>query len=116
MLARVLDRLSSEKPRARVVHVWGPPPTNVLAMAKPVASLRRRGLDVRWTLPRFDAGIGGEGPRDSAIAGVVREAVRGRARASREKGERVLRRLGVRVIVPRALADSMPAPIAQERP
>jgi uncharacterized protein (DUF58 family) len=97
-LGLALERLRAERPRPSVVHVWAPPPTNVVAMAKHVAGLRRRGTELRWTLPPFDAGLG-EGSRSGGVADVADEAVRMRTRATRQRGERTLRRLGVRVVV-----------------
>jgi uncharacterized protein (DUF58 family) len=96
--AQALDRLRSEKRRPSVVHVWAPAPLQGPAMGKRVAALRRRGVEVRWTLPLFEAGIGQEVTRRSSIASIADEAVRFRARATRERAERALRRLGVRVV------------------
>jgi uncharacterized protein (DUF58 family) len=104
-LAHVLAKLASEKPRASVVHVWAPAPARAETSAKAVAALRRHRIELRWTLPVFDAGLGGVGgvgvdrERRSPVADVVDEAVTLRAHATRARGERMLRRLGVRVIV-----------------
>lgn len=98
MLARVLQRLVVEKPRSSAVHVWALPPTRPQATAKAVAVLRARRIEVRWTVPPLDAGIGGPADRRSPIAGVIDDAVRARARAMKARGERLLRRLGVRVV------------------
>ncbi len=114
-LARVLDRFATEKPHPSIVHIWAPAPRHWAGMAKPVAALRRRGVDSRWTLPAFEAGLEGEdvAGRGAALADVVDEAVRIRARASRAKGERALRRLGVRVMLPSGRAGP-PARPARE--
>ncbi len=98
-LAHVLDRLATEKPRASVVHVWAPAPAQAETSAKAIAGLRRHRVDVRWTLPAFDAGVGADRERRSPVADAVDDAVRLRARATRTRGERMLRRLGVRVVV-----------------
>jgi uncharacterized protein (DUF58 family) len=117
-LAQSLERLRAERPRPSVVHVWAPPPTHVAATAKRVAALRRRGAEVRWTLPPFDAGLG-PAPLRAGVAGVADEAVRLRADATRKRGERTLRRLGVRlatvaVLKPRAPREPLPpAPPAE---
>lgn len=98
-LAHVLDRLATEKPHASVVHVWAPAPTRADIAARAIASLRRRRVELRWSLPTYDAGVGSERDRRSPVADVVDEAVRVRARATRARGERILRRLGVRIVV-----------------
>jgi hypothetical protein len=49
-------------------------------------------------VPPLDAGIGGPGDRRSPVADVIDDAVRARARAMTARGERLLRRLGVRVV------------------
>ncbi|HEY1693533.1 MAG TPA: DUF58 domain-containing protein [Polyangiaceae bacterium] len=98
-LAQVLDKLATEKPRASIVHVWAPAPARAETSAAAIAALRRRRIEVRWTLPAYDAGVGSDTERRSPVAGVVDDAVRLRARATRSRGERMLRRLGVRVIM-----------------
>ncbi|HEY8088430.1 MAG TPA: DUF58 domain-containing protein [Polyangiaceae bacterium] len=98
-LAQVLERLVTEKPPPSIVHVWAPAPTRAEITARAVATLRRRRIEVRWSLPEYDAGVGSELGRRNPVADVVDEAVRVRARATRARGERMLRRLGVRVIV-----------------
>jgi hypothetical protein len=50
-------------------------------------------------LPAYDAGVGADRERLSPVADAVDDAVRLRARATRTRGERMLRRLGVRVVV-----------------
>jgi hypothetical protein len=98
-LAQVLEKLATEKPRASIVHVWAPAPAQAETTAKAIAALRRHRIDVRWSLPAFDAGVGADRERRSPVADAVDDAVRVRARATRTRGERMLRRLGVRVIV-----------------
>ena len=94
----MLERLLKEKPRASFVHVWAPPPARVDAMAKAVAALRGRRVTLRWSLPPFDSGVGAERERRSPVADVVDEAVRARAIATRTRGERLLQKMGVRVV------------------
>jgi uncharacterized protein (DUF58 family) len=98
-IAQVLDKIAGEKPRASVVHVWAPPPARPETAAAAIAALRRHRTELRWTMPAFDAGVGSDRVRRSAVADVVDDAVRVRAHASRVRGERMLRRLGVRIIV-----------------
>jgi uncharacterized protein (DUF58 family) len=102
-IARVLDKLVTQKPRASVVHVWALPPAKPQATAKAIAKLRARRIELRWTVPPLDAGVGAERERRSPVADVVDDAVRARARAMATRGERLLRRLGVHV-VPRRLS------------
>jgi uncharacterized protein (DUF58 family) len=116
-LAAALERLGAEKPRASVVHVWAPPPARAESISAAVASLRSRRIELRWTLPPFEAGVGADRERRSAVANVVDEAVRMRTRATRARGERLLRELGVRVVgsaAPRATAAPV-TPAAPER-
>ena len=105
-MVRVLERLANERPRGNVVHVWSPAPSNAPAMRRAVALLRRRGVDLRWTLPRFELGraeTANDVPSDAAgdLLSIVSEAVEMRARAAAKKGELALRSLGVRVVEPR---------------
>jgi uncharacterized protein (DUF58 family) len=98
-LRQVLQRLAADKPRPSIVHVWAPAPANGEPMARAIAALRSRHLELRWTVPPFDAGVGAPAGRRGGVADVVDEAVRIRARATRVRAERWLRRLGVRVMV-----------------
>jgi uncharacterized protein (DUF58 family) len=98
-LARVLERVASEKPRASAVHVWAPPPAKPEVIARAIAAVRFRRIELRWSLPPFEAGIGAEKRTQSSVADAVDEAVRLRARATRARAERLLRRLGVRLVV-----------------
>jgi hypothetical protein len=96
-LVHVLTRLASDKPRPSIVHVWAPAPGRSEGFAPAIASLRRQRIEVRWSLPHFEAGIGSDKERRSPVADFVEEAVRVRAHSSQLRGERILRRLGVRV-------------------
>jgi uncharacterized protein (DUF58 family) len=98
-LGQVLQRLAAEKPRPSIVHVWAPAPAHGDPMAKAISVLRSRHLELRWTVPPLDAGVGAPSGRRSSVADVVDEAVRMRARATRVRAERWLRRMGVRVMV-----------------
>jgi uncharacterized protein (DUF58 family) len=103
-LLSVLERLAGEKPRASVVHAWAPPPAKAEGVAagigKAVRLLRARHIELRWTLPPFEAGVGEDRERRSGVADIVDDAVRGRARATRARAERLLRKLGVQVMPP----------------
>jgi len=111
-LVQVLEKLATEKPRASVVHVFAPAPGKPEALARAVTALRRRRVEVRWSLPALDTGLGGDPGRRSPVAGAVDEAVRVRAYTTKARGERLLRRLGVRVEV-RAIVRRPPHPEAE---
>jgi uncharacterized protein (DUF58 family) len=97
-LIQCLAQIAREKPVATLLHAWGPPPPEVARAHKALASLRHRRIDVRWTLPPFDAGVGTGGERRDPLAGVVDEAVRVRARVGQIRAAAQLRRLGVRLV------------------
>ncbi len=101
-LSSTLERLRIERKRPSLVHVWAPPPAHPETFAPRVGALRARGAEVRWTLPPFEAGLGGAGDAarrpQSTEAAIAEDAVRMRARVTRERGERLLRRLGARVV------------------
>ena len=123
-IAAVLERLATTKPRPSSVHVWAPAPGRgqgphdpigkndaivgrvgegigvgaAIGIGKAIAGLRSRRVALRWSLPPFEAGVGADRTRRSAVADVVDEAVRARARATRARGERLLRKLGVQVL------------------
>lgn len=105
-LDTALDRLAAERPRPSVVHVWAPPPSRAELLGRRIALLRARGIEVRWSLPPFEPSVGSGASSetvDARASEILNDAVRARARAARERGERVLRRLGIRVTV-RAVA------------
>ncbi len=101
-LVTVLERIAGEKPSASMVHVWAPPPAKAEGVAagigKAVGAMRARHIQLRWSLPPFEAGVGADRQRRSAVADVVDDAVRGRARATRARAERMLRKLGIQVM------------------
>jgi hypothetical protein len=107
-LARVLPSLGAERPRASAVYIWAPAPTKPALMAKAVAGLRRHGCLLEWTLPHFEAGFSADPKRRSVLADVADEAVILRARAARERGERILRRLGIRTVARRGMRPGPP--------
>jgi uncharacterized protein (DUF58 family) len=111
-LVGVLEKIAGDKPRASLVHVWAPPPAKAEAVAagigKALATLRARHVEVRWSLPPFEAGVGADRERRSAVADVVDDAVRSRARATRARAERMLRKLAIKVMP--AIAEVEKAP------
>ncbi len=94
-LARLLERVAKRKPRASVVHIWSPAPDHGnAAMVTAITHLRKSGIQVRWIPVQHEHSIAvGEG----LVPRVVADAVILRARTARERGEKLLRRMGVRV-------------------
>ncbi|MGD0674173.1 MAG: DUF58 domain-containing protein [Polyangiaceae bacterium] len=97
-MSLTLDRLHDERPRPTIVHVWAPPPSVPRPMGEPIAALRASGAEVRWSLPVFGPGLGLDVRGNNPLAEIAHDAVRARAQATRDRGERLLRRLGVRVL------------------
>jgi uncharacterized protein (DUF58 family) len=101
-LAAILEKLASEKKRPSVAHVWAPAPGRSGPVAAGLRRLRAKRCEVRWTVPTFEGSVPEGAPAGAApetVAQSVAEAVRIRARASRVRGERTLRKLGVRAAV-----------------
>ncbi|MGO9837484.1 MAG: DUF58 domain-containing protein [Polyangiaceae bacterium] len=98
-LLQVLSRLVNEGQRGSIVHVWAPAPSKSDGMAKTVRTLRARRIQVRWSLPPLDAGVGSGHERRSPIADAADEAVRVRAHATQTRAEKLLRRLGIRLVM-----------------
>jgi uncharacterized protein (DUF58 family) len=120
MLVHCLGRIAKEKPRPTIVHVWAPPPPEASRTLKALAALRHRRVDLRWTLPPFDAGIGSGDERRGRLSDVVDEAVRVRAGVTRVRAAAQLRRLGVKVVlrpvVRKAAVEILPAQPAEAPP
>jgi uncharacterized protein (DUF58 family) len=95
-LAQVLERLATEKPRPSVVHVWAPPPGRSSPLVHALRLARARRIELRWSAPYFERSVGGEPYEATEVGQAVDEAVRVRAHASRVRGERLLRQLGVK--------------------
>jgi uncharacterized protein (DUF58 family) len=98
-LLHCLDQVAREKPRPTIVHVWAPPPPETARTRKALAALRHRRIDLRWTLPPFDAGVGTGDETRGRLSDVVDEAVRVRARVTYVRASAQLRRLGVRIVL-----------------
>jgi uncharacterized protein (DUF58 family) len=94
-LARALKELTHKKPRASIVYVWSPPPEagNREPILSALSRIGRR-FEVRWVSMTTEAGIATSA---DSTGMAVADAVSARARAARERGERALRQLGVRV-------------------
>jgi uncharacterized protein (DUF58 family) len=99
MLVHCLAQIAKEKPRPTIAHVWSPPPPDGSRTQKALIALRHRRIDLRWTLPPFDAGVGAGDERRSRLSDIVDEAVRVRARVTQARAAAQLRRLGVRLVL-----------------
>jgi uncharacterized protein (DUF58 family) len=107
-LGQVLDRLFTEKPRASIVHVWAPPPSGGPPTARALAQLARKRVEVRWTVPALAAGVGTSLEARGPLADAVDDAMRARAHAVEARGERILRRLRVRIVRRATLPEAKP--------
>ncbi|MGH7438349.1 MAG: DUF58 domain-containing protein, partial [Polyangiaceae bacterium] len=97
-LLQNLVQIAKEKPRATAIHVWAPPPPEDMRTHRALVELRHRRIDLRWTLPPFDAGVGAGPDRRGRLADIVDEAVVVRARTKLAQAAAQLRRLGIRVV------------------
>jgi uncharacterized protein (DUF58 family) len=95
-LAAALSRLCRERPRPSVVYVWSPPsdPVNRPDIKRALLRHPRRRIELRWVSMSSERSIPHTG---TPLAPSVGFAVTERARAAEERGERALRRIGVRV-------------------
>ena len=95
LLVQALERAATEKPRPSLVYVWSEAPdASSLALAQTVRKLLRKGMSVRWISAKHEMTLGSESD-DAARA--VADAVLTRTRVARERGERLLRAMGVRI-------------------
>ena len=94
-MVRFLERLARRKPRPSIVHIWSPAPDRPRAeLLRAIADLRRASARVHWIAARVDQAVQlGNG----TVASIVSDAVILRSRAARERGERALASMGVRV-------------------
>jgi uncharacterized protein (DUF58 family) len=97
-LAQILDRFVRDKPSPSLVHIWAPPPSSAHGTGKALGVLARRHVEVRWTVPQLDAGVGSSPERRGLLADAMDDAVRARARAALVRGEKVLRKMRVRIV------------------
>ena len=96
MLAEALKKLVRERPRASVVYVWSPVPDPATRPEIERAILKhpRRRIELRWIAMTHETSV----PRGgTAIAPAVADAVIERVRVAQARGERELRRWGVRI-------------------
>jgi uncharacterized protein (DUF58 family) len=91
-MSAALDKLLGEKLRPSIVYVWAPAPEEGTTLAQSVRKLRARRVDVRWLQPAVDLDAGDA----DAVKAAVYDAVRARADVARDRGSRILKRLGAR--------------------
>jgi uncharacterized protein (DUF58 family) len=94
-IARFIERLATRKPRPSLVHVWSPPPDHARPdLVRAVGKLRRIGAKVRWMTARQEHSVQLD---NDVVSQVVSDAVVLRSKTARERGERVLARMGIKV-------------------
>jgi uncharacterized protein (DUF58 family) len=95
LLVQALDHAAAQKPRPSLVYVCSHPPDSPSpALTQTVRKLLRRGMSVRWLTLRHETAL--EAERED-LARAVADAVLARTRVARERGERLLRAMGVHV-------------------
>jgi hypothetical protein len=96
LLVQALERAANEKPRPSLVYVWSQAPDAPSpALAQTVRKLLRRGMSVRWMSARHERALDVE---TDDVARAVSAAVLVRTRIARERGERMLRAMGIHVM------------------
>jgi uncharacterized protein (DUF58 family) len=95
-LGRALLRVRRQRPEPSIVYVFSSAPDFALrpALERALAEHPRRRAELCWVTLHPHAGIGAE---DSGILHAASDALRLQALAAEQRGERALRRLGVRV-------------------
>jgi len=118
-MSGAFEKLSREKTRPSVVYIWAPAPRSGTLLAASLRKLRAQRIELRWLLPPAQRTADIE---LSTVPQAVEEAARARAGVARARGERLLRKLGVKVRRPRIIgAESPPlhaalAPLDAEGP
>jgi uncharacterized protein (DUF58 family) len=118
-MASALERIAKEKTRASVIYVWSPAPRSGSMLAGALRKLRAQRIDLRWLLPPAPKTDEPAEVRD--VIDAVEDAARARAAVARARGERLLRKLGVKVRPRRTFAkkeatDLILAPLDGEAP
>ena len=104
-LVRLATRLSRERVKPSQVYLWSDPPDELMRplLTRALAERKRRGLTWKWILMRpalgneLDASQFEDREAPSPKADVAYDALSLRQKLSRERGERALHRLGIRV-------------------
>ncbi len=107
LLIQAIERAVTEKPRPSLVYVWSTPPDSPSPLlGQAVKKLLRRGMTVRWVSLHGDEPATDPARTGDAVDGLdeasraVIDAVALRARISRERGERQLTSMGIRIARP----------------
>jgi uncharacterized protein (DUF58 family) len=96
LLVQALERALVEKPRPSLVYVWSHAPESPSpTLAQTVRKLLRKGIAIRWIPVRHEKALA---PATDDVSRAVADAVLTRTRVARERGERLLRAMGVRVV------------------
>jgi uncharacterized protein (DUF58 family) len=94
-IVRMIERIGQRKPRPSLVHIWSPAPESQRPeLVRAVVKLRRLGCQIRWITAHQEESVH---VGDTVVERAVANAVILRSRAARERGERLLRRMGIRV-------------------
>ncbi len=116
-LASALEKILEERPRPSVVHLFAQAPVPGGATERAIAKLKRKRIEVLFTLPDFEPSLeeamaaaraertekvtekvlGGSRSEDYDVTRLVGDAVLTRVRASKRRAERQLRRLGIKI-------------------
>jgi uncharacterized protein (DUF58 family) len=96
LLLQAVGRAVVEKPRPSLVYVWSlAPDTGSAALGETVRKVLRKGISVRWIPARHETALESQG---DDVARAVADAVLTRTRVARERGEKILRAIGVRIV------------------
>ncbi|MDX2051071.1 MAG: DUF58 domain-containing protein [Polyangiaceae bacterium] len=95
-LLEALRRARTEGPRASLIYVWSEPPDPLTRpnMAQALAKHKSARTAIRWVSMRTAESVTESA---SVMSDVANDAVKLRAQLAQERGERELRRLGIRV-------------------
>jgi uncharacterized protein (DUF58 family) len=95
-LVSALETMRGKKPRVSLVYVWSAAPERRPAkLGAIVREFERKGARIFWIPARHDQAID---PGNEELGRIVADAVIVRTRVARERGERILRSMGVRVV------------------
>ncbi|HEU4536825.1 MAG TPA: DUF58 domain-containing protein, partial [Polyangiaceae bacterium] len=115
-LVQALSRISAERPRPTLVYVASPTPEIVsYPLAAAIRKLGRSGITLRWVPAHVEPSLRAIDDGRPEAAMLVR-AMATRARYERERGERALARLGVRMLGGRPRKGPAGAPFASGEP
>jgi len=95
LLVQAIERTLAEKPRPSLVYVWSRAPEGPIpALAAQVRRLQRHGIGIRWMVAIGESALEAG---DDEIHRIVNDAMATRIRVAKERGERLLTAMGVRL-------------------